>query len=911
MKKTLSILTCLILWGTLSVQAQLPEDFYDQIYSKDYEEVMGLTFDQAGRLFIWEKAGRIRMVDSSGVAVEAPVLDISERVANWKDHGLMSVALDPAFQNNGYVYVYYTMDMHWFQHFGTAQYHPDTTATNNASFGRVSRFQLNPADDFKTLLDEKEHVLLGQTIGDGIPLAYQYHGLGSILVGTDGTILVSNGDNSANMTDLGGDELGAFTADAIERGIMTPDQNIGSYKSQYVGSLNGKVLRIDAETGAGVPSNPFYLADNPRAPESRIWAVGFRNPYRMSLVPETGSHYPEDGDPGLLILGDVGNGSWEELNIIRKGGENFGWPLVEGTWSNWAFWSQPPMMNPRARNPLYGIGGCDREFFYFRELLMRPYLNNLGSVPVNPCAPSQAIPATAYPMVESSPLLAWSNARWNPPTRAITADTLQDNIEDLWIDDERSPIDGEVFDGYSSLAGLVYTASVYPEDYRGKYFSIDYSGWIKVFDFDDDYRLKSVESFHNEATDIIHLALNPKDGQLYYINVQSEIHTISYGGNPPPVAVLKADRYFGVGPLEVQFDASQSYDSNLPIVAYSWDFGDGTTSDEPAPSHIFTAPSSEVQSYTVRLTVKDSLEATNTTEAIISLNNTPPSVDITSFEDGDKYPMGSTSSLALQANVQDAEHPLEELTHVWRIFFHHNDHYHPEPADYSPSSYTLISPLGCDFEEYWYRIELTVTDPGGLSTKVSQQVFPNCNGPFVETLTLTGEAEARQNLLAWTTATETNTTHFEVQRSADFFTFHTIGTVDAAGSTIAASNYQFLDDEPLTGTNIYRIKAYDSERSFSYSNMLPLDYPPKAPIRLFPNPAANVINIELEEAQDELISLELFDTAGRRLLNTTWTAEVGQLAQKQLFTTLLQNGFYFYRVKNGALEHSGKLIIAK
>ena len=92
----------------------------------------------------------------------------------------------------------------------------------------------------------------------------------------------------------------------LNDGIITGAQNVGAYRCQQLGSLSGKLIRIDPITGNGLPSNPYYQSGNPGSVQSKIWAIGLRNPCRMSLQPETGSHNPDDGDPGILFIGDVG-----------------------------------------------------------------------------------------------------------------------------------------------------------------------------------------------------------------------------------------------------------------------------------------------------------------------------------------------------------------------------------------------------------------------------------------------------------------------------------------------------------------------------------------------------------------------------------------------------------------------------
>src|SRR6185295_13380272 len=93
-----------------------------------------------------------------------------------------------------------------------------------------------------------------------------------------------------------GSEDGTFYAQALIDGIIRPEENVGAFRSQMLNSFNGKLLRIDPQTGDGIPSNPFYSASEPRAPHSRVWALGFRNPFRFSIKPNSGSSKPSTGD---------------------------------------------------------------------------------------------------------------------------------------------------------------------------------------------------------------------------------------------------------------------------------------------------------------------------------------------------------------------------------------------------------------------------------------------------------------------------------------------------------------------------------------------------------------------------------------------------------------------------------------
>jgi len=186
---------------------------------------------------------------------------------------------------------------------------------------RLVRVSADPDTDYNTALTETQVVILGKNstydnIGDaadpggerGVPACVQgtqpltdclpsegpSHSIGMLAFDHDGALWVSNGEGAP---------------------YITPD--IRAARAQDLDSLGGKVLRIDPETGLGLPDNPFYdgnLASN----RSRVWAYGMRNPFRFALHPMTDT----------LYVGDLGWFSWEEINTGRA--QNFGWPCYEG-----------------------------------------------------------------------------------------------------------------------------------------------------------------------------------------------------------------------------------------------------------------------------------------------------------------------------------------------------------------------------------------------------------------------------------------------------------------------------------------------------------------------------------------------------------------------------------------------------
>lgn len=188
--------------------------------------------------------------------------------------------------------------------------------------------------------------------------------------------------------------------------------------------------------------------------------------------------------------------------------------------------------------------------------------------------------------------------------------------------------------------------------------------------------------------------------------------------------------------MVVDFDASASYDPEGTALTFDWDFGDGNFGSGASPSHEFIAANDAPQSFDVELTVTDADGKFSTQTLLVSLNNTPPQATITGFEADYLYPIVGLSDLNLEAQISDNESELSELDVEWKVYLHHNTHYHLESTHNNIQQTTTIQPLGCGIETFWYRIDLTVTDPQGLQALLSREIFPDCedtslfnNGP--------------------------------------------------------------------------------------------------------------------------------------------------------------------------------------
>jgi len=722
MRSRFSLLLAMLLSVSMLSAQTVPSGFNDAVaYSSSFVQPVGFTFDANGRMYVWEKSGKVWIVDN-GVRLPAPLIDLSEEVGDWRDHGCLGFALDPNFLTNGRIYLLYTVDRNYLMNFGKPGYVPTANTYYQATIMRVTRYTaIGP--DFNSVDPTSRLVLLGETKQTGVPLLFESHSTGSLVFGSDGTLMLTVGDGASyNSADVGSDPQTYFTQ-ALADSIIRPDENVGALRSQMLSSLNGKMLRLDPETGNGVPSNPFYNAAEPRSAQSRVWALGLRNPYRFCRRPGTGSTDPAAGDPGVFYIGDVGWSTYEELNVCYTAGMNFGWPLFEGMNASASY---PAALTPNvnAPNPLYGQGQCLQPNFNFQDLIVQETLSHPAGLP-NPCDPSTLIPPNIHTFLHSRPVIDWIHG-----TGSRCSAFLGDSAVNYNLNDPLSPVPGPWFGGNAAVGGTFITGTGWPAGYQNCYFQADYGqAWIRRVTMTADNKAVQMYDFGSNMGAVVFLKEGP-DGALWYIRYETgQIRKISPLGisNLPPVAVAHQDTVYGAGPLTVHFTGSASTDPENGPLSYLWDFGDGTTGTAADTAHEFTAPAGVPTTYTVTLTVYDDQGQPNSTTLIVSVNNTPPNVQITSFPNGQLYPVGVDTTVDLEALVTDAEQGPAGLTYSWQSILHHNNHVHAEPYDHAVESSIVLSGLGCYEETYFYEEKLTVTDAGGLSTTVSQFLYPNCS----------------------------------------------------------------------------------------------------------------------------------------------------------------------------------------
>ncbi|MEL7266545.1 MAG: PQQ-dependent sugar dehydrogenase, partial [Planctomycetota bacterium] len=290
--------------------------------------VSGLTFPTSlefsadgTRMYIAQQDGVVHVAENGEILQDA-FIDISDQVNGVRDRGLLGLALHPDFENNPYVYLLFTYDPpEVFQNQSDALARPDGKG-NRA--GRLIRVTADVNDGYRTAVAGSEVVLLGSNstwenfnafanstddfdepaaginpdgtnIRDFIASDSESHTVGDLAFGPDGALYVSIGDGTSyNRVD--------------PRTVRVQD----------IDNLSGKILRIDPLTGVGLSDNPFFNGDAD-ANRSKVYQLGLRNPFRISI----------DQVTGQLYIGDVGWTRWEEVNAAGPGA-NFGWPYYEG-----------------------------------------------------------------------------------------------------------------------------------------------------------------------------------------------------------------------------------------------------------------------------------------------------------------------------------------------------------------------------------------------------------------------------------------------------------------------------------------------------------------------------------------------------------------------------------------------------
>ncbi|NEE01028.1 ThuA domain-containing protein [Phytoactinopolyspora halotolerans] len=549
---------------------------------------MELAVAPDGRVFYVELGGTVKIYDPESGAVkvagEIPV-------HRGNENGLLGIALDPDFEDNQWLYLFYSAPSPQVQH--------------------VSRFTV----DGDSLDMESEEVMLE------IPHQREVccHSAGSMTFGPDGNLYISTGDDTAHFASQGFAPIDGRIYDQYQSEDAKRSYD-ARRTSGNTNDLRGKIIRIRPEDDGSysIPEgNLFEPGTEGARPE--IYTMGHRNPFRIAVDDETGWVYAgEVGPDAGSDNPNRGPRGYDEWNQIREAG-NYGWPYCiadNQAYREWDFATSTP-----------------GEFFDCENGPRNDSPFNTGLEVVPPAQDA----------------FIWYPYGTSPEFPEIPGGG------------GRSAFAGDVYHYDADLLG----DGQFPEYYDDAVFVMEWSrNWIGMLRLDENGDYDSFEQFMPST-----LFRSPHDmefgpdGAMYLIewgidfnyagenvNPDSGLYKINYTkGARTPVAEAGSDRDSGPAPLEVAFSSEGSHDPDGDELTYSWDFGDGTTSDDPNPTHTFTEPGE----YLVRLTVTDPSGRSSSSNLTITAGNTRPEVTIELPANGQVFGWGD--EIPYQVSVSDAE----------------------------------------------------------------------------------------------------------------------------------------------------------------------------------------------------------------------------------------------------------------
>jgi len=646
----------------------LPTGFRDSVVLSGLVNPTVLQFAPDGRIFVGQKNGVIKVFQSLTDTNPVTVADLSTRVDDYWDRGLLGMALPPNFPTDPYVYVLYAYDAPiggtaptWNDACPTP---PGPTTDGCLVSGRLSRLQITG-----NVMTGTEQVLINDWCQQ-----YPSHSIGTLLFGRDGYLYATGGDGASfNNVDYG--QYGATYAGdranpcgdppgPVGTALSPPGAEGGALRSQSVrrtdgpATLDGAVLRLDPATGAGVPGNPFF--SSPDANARRIAAYGLRNPFRITQRPGTDE----------LWIGDVGWNTWEEINRVvapaSATASNFGWPCYEGAAAQAGYQGA-------------GLNLC----------------TSLYSTPGSVLAPY-------YTYNHSACVVTYTGCHTGG-----------------------SSITGAAFYQGGSYPATYNGALFFGDHSRNEIWAM----LPGTNGLPDPTRLQSfvgVDAAGGAAGHPVDLKAGP-GGDLFYVDMDDgTVHRITYtAANQPPTAVITANPSNGPAPLTVSFSGTGSSDPEGKPLSHSWDLnGDGTFGDATGPTASYTYTTPGV--YHPSLRVSDDQGATDTKSVTVTVGNTAPTAVTDSPVSSLTWKVGDTINFSGHAtDAQDGTLPASALS--WSLIMHHcftatDCHTHLIQTLEDVASGSFAAPD----HQYpcWLELQLTATDSGGLTSTTSVRLDP-------------------------------------------------------------------------------------------------------------------------------------------------------------------------------------------
>ena len=616
--------------------ASLTSGFEKVTLDSNTNNPMELAPAPDGRVFYIERDGRVQIVKPD---THTTVTAATIPVFTGNEDGLLGITLDPGFAQNHWVYLYYA---------------PNGGGPRNV----LSRF--TAVGDTLDLSSEKQLLQVDTQRNTCC------HAGGTMTFDSAGNLYLATGDNT-NPFESGGyapldERAGRQDYDAQRTSANTND-------------LRGKVIRIkpQADGTYTVPAGNLFPAGTAKT-RPEIYAMGFRNPFRIGVDPKTNTLYVGDYGPDANQANpDRGPGNTVEWNIVGQPG-NYGWPYCTGA------------------NVPY------RDYTF-------------------PSGPSGPAFDCAAPVNDSPNNTGLTNL---PPVIAATVD----------YDYDGNPRFPEIGGGGAPMGGPVYrynagstSQTKWPAYYDGKAI---FGEWNqnKLYTMQVSADGKSLVDINRALAGMS--TIRPMDmefgadGALYLIewgtgfggnNDDSGVYRIDYiAGDRAPIAQATAAPTSGIAPLAVQFSSAGSRDPDGQAITFAWSFGDGGTSTEANPTHTYTTNGN----FTAQLTVTDSEGRSGTANVPVTVGNTAPKVTITLPPDGGFYEWGD--QVKFTVTVTDPEDGTVDCSKVQvQYLLGHDEHAHPL-NQYTGCSGTVQTSLasghGADADVFAV-IEASYVDNGG------------------------------------------------------------------------------------------------------------------------------------------------------------------------------------------------------
>jgi glucose/arabinose dehydrogenase len=674
--RRISLLITAVLTAALGLSAPaaqagstIPPSDYQQVSlasgSNELGEAMSLAVLPNRSVVHTARDGSVRITDAAGTTTLAGKLN----VYTHDEEGLQGVAVDPNFATNRFIYLYFSPRLST----------PDGDAPTDGTQAdwdtwkgelHLSRFILK-TDNTLDLGSEKIVLRVANDRGQCC------HVGGDLDFDAAGNLYLTTGDDSNPF------QSDSFTP--IDERTSRNPQFDAQRTAGNTNDLRGKLLRIHPQPDGTytIPSGNMFAPGTAKT-RPEIYAMGFRNPFRMSVDKATGIVYLGDYGPdsGVTDPNRGPNGQVEFDRVTAPG--NFGWPYCTGTNTSTETYNDFQFPSGPSGGKFNCAGGVTNNSF-----------RNTGLQQLAPAQPSW---------------IRYGGDAGTPP--------------EFGNGGSESPMGGPVYRYDANNPSTVK----FPASLNGRFFAGEYGRkWIKAIEVTGSGGVGDIGAFPWTGTQVMDMAFGP-DGALYVLDYgtgsnNQALWRIEYVGsqNRNPIAKATGNPTSGGRPLTVAFSSAGSSDPEGGALTYRWTFGDGGTSTQANPTYTYNTAGN----YTATLTVTDPTGLTGSANVQISVGNTAPTVNLQSPADGQLFSFGDT--VPFQVTVTDPEDGTIDCSRVKVTYLlGHDDHQH-QITSKTGCSGSIAVPVDGEHDpsaNVFGVFDAEYTDNGGLTSHSIHKLQP-------------------------------------------------------------------------------------------------------------------------------------------------------------------------------------------